>query len=197
MTSAPTEHADPAIPFPPAFLALVERAQAGDLEVLPALRQALDTCPDIWLRVGDLAQHARLILLQDLAANDLLLRESVTRKLDAMQEELHEEGDGPLHRLLIERVVLGWLELHALDARCRTLREQFSTPPQMEALERRRLSCQKRYLAAIRSLGMVRKLLRRAPSPVEIASRLRAASPASRSATCPERQARSSVGVCN
>lgn len=174
--AAQAESAATTTVMPPDVRQLLDRAQRGDQEVLPLLRQFLDDSPQVWRRVGDLAQHARLNLLRELAANDLLVQESVTRQLDALKAELAEPEDSPIHRLLVERVVLGWLEVHCLDCRCRTLREQFSAPAQVDALERRRTSSQRRYLAALRSLSTVRKLLRKAPSPVEIASRLQSRS---------------------
>jgi hypothetical protein len=76
----------------------------------------------------------------------------------------------PLH-LLVERTALCWLETYYLDALAAQLREEFSTPFQMDAIERRRDHAQHRFLTAARTLANVRKLLFRSPAPIEIATR--------------------------
>ena len=37
---------------------LIERAISGDRSVLPALREFLDSSPDVWREVGDVAKQA-------------------------------------------------------------------------------------------------------------------------------------------
>jgi len=175
--------------WPPEFLHLLEQAEQGDVTVLPALRQVLDATPQLWRDIGDLAKHAELTLVQHATGNNLLLREALDRKLQALKTELREAGDGVLHGLLIERVVLGWLELHGLEATCTHLRDQYPAPAQVEALERRRNHVHRRYLAALRSLATVRKLLLRTPSPLDVATRWQAKSaPTKQTATTPAPQ---------
>jgi hypothetical protein len=156
----------------PALVALLRRAEAGEKEVLPALRHALDQHPEVWQQAGNLALNAERSLIRLAAGESLLLRESLPRQLAHLKEQLAEPDDTPLHGLLIERISLGWLEVNYVDALAAQLRERFGSPAQIEAIERRRDHAQRRYLAAVRSLASVRKLLRRGPSPWEIASRL-------------------------
>jgi hypothetical protein len=156
----------------PALLALLRRAEAGGTETMPALRQALDEHPEIWQEAGNLALNAERSLIRLAAGESLLLRETIPRQLARFKEQLAEPDDTPLHGLLIERISLGWLEVNYVDALAAQFRERFGAPAQIEAIERRRDHAQRRYLAAVRSLASVRKLLRRGPSPWEIASRL-------------------------
>src|SRR5262245_41024601 len=79
---------------------LVERAQHGDPEVLPALQEALDTYPAIWQRYGDLTRHTEESWLRLLAPEDLLLRESTRRHLTGLREDLLGSQPSPLERQL-------------------------------------------------------------------------------------------------
>ena len=157
--------------FTPDFIDLLKDAEKGDQSVIPALRQAFDENPGLWQQIGDLALNAELSLIAVAAGPNLAMQEALTRKLCDMKTELSEPCDAPLHDLVVARVVLCWLELHYLDSLCTQIRTRFTSPVQVEALERRRDHSQKRYLAAIKTLATVRKLVRRAPSPIQIASR--------------------------
>jgi hypothetical protein len=172
-------NAEPAHPFlDPELVALVRRAEQGDMDSLPALREALDQLPDLWRQVGDLALAAERSLVQAASGPDLFLRESLTRQLQALRAELSEPSDAPVVRLLVGRAVLCWLEVHHLDALCAQLLERFGTAAQVGALERRRDHGQRRYLAALKALASTRRLLRPAVSPLQVALGVRAERPA-------------------
>src|ERR1700732_790215 len=76
--------------------ALVKRARQGDESVLPELRQLLDRQPEIWQTSGDLAKLAQEAWLNLLAGKYLLLKESVRRQLEQMQQELAGPSPTPL-----------------------------------------------------------------------------------------------------
>ena len=124
------------------------------------------------------------------AGSNLVLREAITRQLASLKDELAESSDVPLMRLLIERTALCWLECYYLDALAAQLRAQFGAPVQIEAIERRRDHAQRRFLAAIRSLASLRKLLRRSPAPIEIATHFAASKRATTSARSSDGPAR-------
>src|SRR3954470_106493 len=84
---------------------LVRRAQQGDQSVLPELRRALDVDPSIWQQYGDLALLTEAAWLRLVAGPDLLLHESLRRKLDELRAELGAPAASPLGRLLIERII--------------------------------------------------------------------------------------------
>jgi hypothetical protein len=149
--------------------ALVRRAEQGDESALPTLRAALDANPWIWERYGDLAQQSQAAWLQLIAGPNLLLREAVERKAEQLRAELAGPEPSPLERLLVERVVACWLQVQYADAAYAQL--QGPNPAQHSAALKRQAGAQQRYLYAIKTLATVRKLLRPALSPVDLALR--------------------------
>src|SRR4051812_5496056 len=102
--SAPT--ATPPTPDPEALArlqSLVQRAQRGDESVQPELRELLDAHPEIWQRCGDLALQAQAAWLRLISGPDLLLRESLQRKLEQLKSDLAGTDPSPLEKLLVER----------------------------------------------------------------------------------------------
>jgi hypothetical protein len=148
---------------------LVQRAQQGDVTVLPLLREALEADPTVWQEYGDLAAQAQEAWLQLLAGTDYLLAESVRFKVAAMRQELGAEGASPLEKLLVERIVACWLQTHYADALYAQAKGPQSTASVRQELMKRQDSSQRRYLAAIKQLALVRKLLKPALSPLQLA----------------------------
>jgi hypothetical protein len=148
---------------------LVQRAEQGDETVLPELRAALDANPWLWERYGDLAQQSQAAWLQLIAGSNLLLQESTRRKAEQLRAELAGPGPSPLERLLVERVVACWLQTNYADASYAQLKG--NGPAQHTAALRRQNAAQQRYLQAMRALATIRKLLRPAPSPLDLAMR--------------------------
>jgi hypothetical protein len=148
---------------------LVERAEGGDEAALPELRVALDANPWVWERYGDLGRQAQAAWLELIGGKNLMLKEAASRKAEQLRTELAGPGPSPLERLLVERVVACWLQVHYADASYAQLKG--AGPAQHAVALRRQDSAQRRYLQAVKSLATVRKL-RPAPAPVEIATRL-------------------------
>jgi hypothetical protein len=157
---------------------LLERAEQGDRSVLPELRKLLNEHPRLWNGYGDLALQARGSLIRQTAGSNLLMSESLLRKTAAMKEELAGEAASPLERLLADRVVATWLDVHYHEA---LLAQPGPTnEARAKLLERRKDAADRRHLAAVKMLATVRKLLTPALSPVQIASRLEGQNPALR-----------------
>jgi hypothetical protein len=148
------------------------------------LRQVLDADPTLWRECGDLAAQAQEAWLLLLAGPDLLLLESVRRKLDELRAELAGPDASPLERLLVERVAACWIQVHFADALYPQTRGPQVTPAVRQELMRRQESAQRRYLAAIKQLALVRKLLRPALSPLQLAQTPVDEAPAGRRARC-------------
>src|SRR5262249_17936120 len=131
-----------------AFLA---RAEAGDQSVLPALREMLAS--DSWLveAAGNLATQIEHTLIANAAGKSLLLKETVSRKMDKIRKELAGEKPTPLERLLVERVAFCWLALH--DAELRFAQAKGLSIPQSIYWHKRIDSAHKRYLSAIKALA--------------------------------------------
>jgi hypothetical protein len=138
------------------FWALADRAQQGDRTALPALREVLKNPRAVDLLGGDLAQQAELTLIDKFSGKNLLYKESVTRKLELLRGELAGPSPTPLERLLVDRVVTCWLHLHHLEV---IYAGKDSMSLELGSYYQRGLSsAQKRYLAAIKALALVRKL---------------------------------------
>jgi hypothetical protein len=76
----------------------------------------LDAHPEVWQRCGDLAVLAQSKWLELICGKDLLLREALQRRLDQMKAELTGTDASLLERLLGERALATWLQVHYADA---------------------------------------------------------------------------------
>jgi hypothetical protein len=144
----------PALPSRADFDALLARAEEGDTDSLRNLRVLLKTHPSIWEAVTDFPKQAEESLIKLIAGDLPFLSESLRCQLDGIRKELTCVGDGPIERLLIEQIVLSWLDLN------------FTQITVIESRERRTDSrvwgqrvdrAQRRYLAAIKALAKIRK----------------------------------------
>jgi hypothetical protein len=146
----------PTLPKHDELLALADRAQKGDKSALPAVRELLQDPANVDLLGGDLARQAQLTLINKFSGKNLLFQESLTRKLDLMRAELGGANPTPLEKLLVERVVACWLHLHHLEI---IYASKESMSLELGAYYQRSLSAaHKRYLSAIKTLAVVRKL---------------------------------------
>jgi hypothetical protein len=118
-------------------------------------------------QLGDVAAKARQVWLDVASAGNALSGEAMRRKLDLLRQELEGPSPSPLERLLVERVLLCWLQVYQADV----FSAQTRGHGPMESGQRLQGHAQARYLAAIRSLVTVRKLLRPPLSPVDLAAR--------------------------
>lgn len=71
--------------YPAALKTLLERANAGDQSVLPALRQALHDNPELSQLLGDLVQHAEMALLELAGGKSIVAKEAITRRSPGKQ----------------------------------------------------------------------------------------------------------------
>jgi hypothetical protein len=149
---------------------LLERARKGDATVLPQLRRLLDASPEFWRGYGNLASQVRASWVQLAAGPNLLLAESLMRKAEELRTEVAGASPSPLEQLLAERVVACWLQVSFYDGQVAQTREY--TPAKAQILQNQRDAAQRNYLAAIKTLATVRKLLTPSRSPVEIATKL-------------------------
>ena len=145
---------------------LVARAERGDLTVLPALREALAANPHLWQTYGDLALQAEGALVRVAAGSNLLLAESLLFKLRALKAELGGDGDSPLERLLIAQVAATWLQTNYFDGLL--TQAAGAGEARLKVLRQQQDAAHRRHLAGIKQLALIRKLLRPAPSPLEL-----------------------------
>ena len=141
---------------------LVNRAQQGDETALPELREALDADPALWEKAGDLSKVSLFSMVLLVSGKDLHRRECMLRKVESLRQELAGPEPTPIEKLLVERIISSWLETSYFDVRqdhCNI------TLAQAGYLSRQRDSSQRRYLAAIKALATLRKLLPKARQP--------------------------------
>jgi hypothetical protein len=158
--------------------ALLKRAEQGDRSVVPAMQRALDENPAIWRHYGDLAAQAEAALVTLAAGANLLLADSLMRKLEEMRRELIGETTSPLEALLVRRVTATWLQVSYYDG----LRAQAAGAGEarLKMLQLQQDAAHRRHLTAVKTLATVRKLLTPSLSPLEVATRLDRASPGMR-----------------
>jgi hypothetical protein len=175
---------------------LIARAEHGDRTVLPELQEALDEHPCLWQSYGDLALRAEAIWLQMLAPDDLMSAETAERKMESLRAELAGPAPSPLERLLVERVVACWLHVYVADQAVALAWRGAGTPATRQAFDRRQDGAQHRYLQALKTLALVRRLLRPTPAPQQLTGHFRSPSGA---AAFRRRNAlpATAAGVCN
>src|SRR5262249_3829914 len=133
----------------------LKRAQSGDASTLPVLRKMLQD-PATVDQFGDLAYQAEQSLIRAAAGDDLAFGEGLTRKLELLRAELAGLNPTPVERLLVERIVACWLQVQ--DADVRYAQAKNLSLEGGEYYQRRMDRAHKRYLSAIRTLALVRKL---------------------------------------
>jgi hypothetical protein len=149
--------ADVVIPTEPDELRkLLKRAQGGDASTLPALRKLLQEPAAVDELGGDLAQQAALSLIAAAAGKNLMFKEALTRKLELLRAELAGPSPAPVERLLVERVVACWLQVQDADVRYAQARDL--SLAWGEHYQRRMDRAHKRYLSALKTLALVRRL---------------------------------------
>jgi hypothetical protein len=135
--------------------AVLRRARSGDESALPALRRVLDT-GELVESLGNLALQVEATLIKNAAGENLAFKEGVGRKMAKIRADLAGLDAPPLERLLADRVAVCWLSLH--DVEVRFAQSKDLTIKQADYWQRRINSAHKRYLSAIKTLAMVRKL---------------------------------------
>jgi hypothetical protein len=136
--------------------ALVEKANTGDRAAVAGLGEFLDANPQVWRRVGDMAGHAEAAWVAVIARGDSLIAGSVQREADRLRGDLLGDRPTPAERMLVDQAVVTHLELRHHQARAAAA--PGSTPGQASMLAKRLDGAQRRHLAALKTLELVRRL---------------------------------------
>jgi hypothetical protein len=138
---------------------VVGRAKQGDATVVHRLRELLAEHPAVWMRYGDLAAQAEMAWANLAAGPDFHLRECLLLRAEALRQELGGAAPSLVEKLLIERVVACWLQVHYFDA---TEAQSLNTDgkPRLAALRAKRQELAHRmYLTSLAALTTLRRLL--------------------------------------
>ena len=141
---------------------LMTKAEHGDETALAELKSHLKDRPQDWeklcLIVGDLASQAERSLIKVAAGPNLLSKDAIRVKLDHMEAEFLGPAPTPLERLLGQRIRACWLQLsYAESSYVRRMGDL--TLAEGDYYQRRIDRAERRYLAAIKALAQVRRLL--------------------------------------
>lgn len=132
---------------------LLKRARTGDDSALQTILQDPEL---IDATGGNLALQAELSFVNAAAGDDTVFRATLMRKMSLLRAELAGANPTPIERLLVERVVACWLQVQDADVRyaqAKDLSIKWS-----EYYQRRMNHSHKRYLTALKTLALVRKL---------------------------------------
>lgn len=136
---------------------MVERAQAGDGSALPVLRKLMDEAPELAGNIADLACDVERIIVREMAGGNRMVEEAMPRKLEAMRRDLAGENPSALESMLVDRVVVCWLQSRHFEILCA---RNMKNPPnaQSEYYEKRLDRAHKRHLSSVRTLAQIRKM---------------------------------------
>ena len=149
---------------------LLDRARQGDRTALPALQDLLDERPQLWRHCGDVGRVAQADWIDLIAGHDLLTRQSLKRQVEQHHAELAGPEASPLERLLIERIVCCWMQVSHADSAVANLKGESRTIAQLDLMQKRQERTQRSYLAAIKALATVRKLITPTAAPATTAA---------------------------
>jgi hypothetical protein len=150
---------------------LIGRAQAGDEEASFAIRNILEEEPNLAHTVVEVAtRKTERVLLKHTSGDNVLLREALALRLEAMREEVAGLNPSSLERLLAERIVACRLQLEQAEVVYAGRLGKLAMP-QGEYHERRLDRLHKRYLSAIHALAQTRRLLKPNVTQINLAEK--------------------------
>jgi hypothetical protein len=162
MESEPSKEIEPSTAAK--LSALVDRAQAGDASTLPQINKILDECPEIWTRLGDLEGLAEKAWVAVLAEKNPLIVEAIGRTLAKMRSDLSgEENPTQIEKVLIDQVVLCWLQVKALEFN--TANQEKSSGGKTNRPHIQLELAHRRHLSALKALTDLRRLKPGAMAP--------------------------------
>ena len=150
---------------------ILYRASKGDETVRPLLADVLSRHPEFHQEAGDLGRIAERTWVALIARSNLVVEESVPARLAKMKADLAGPEPTPLERLLVDQVVLAWLQTHAASQLDAVNAGPENACKQRDELQRRHDRAQRYYLTALKTLATVRKLLRPVHSAVDLLMR--------------------------
>lgn len=126
---------------------------------------------ELWKAVSGMGALAEHSALNNLVGNrNLGTRKCWELRLRSLRADLGFESASALERLLIQQVTLCWLNLNMVECKHSNLMQQSITLTLGIFWEKRLTAAQRRFTRACESLARVRRLSRRIPVQVNIAT---------------------------
>jgi hypothetical protein len=130
---------------------LSKAALAGDTTAIDKLRAALENCPHIWRRLGDLQYQVELKLIEFVAGNDPLRGEAFRKRCAELRHHLLEGESGSLAtKMAASRVVACWMFTQFLELR------SFESPHDLQCIKQFERA-ERRLQVAMRTFNNARK----------------------------------------
>jgi hypothetical protein len=133
-------------------------------EDLAELRRFFDEDPELWQATGNMATRTLDHLLRTYYSQSAYVRECVSRRLKELREQLGYEESSPLERILVEQILVCWVNLYVLEINSATKLCESHSPETGLYWDRRLTGAQRRFRRASESLARVRKLSRNTPA---------------------------------
>ena len=139
---------------------LLRRADAGDAEAHRQLVAAYDAVPRLWDCTSGLYANAERSWL-DLVCppGALFARTATEREVARLRRELAGPAPSPLERLLVDRIVVCWLQATYAETKHAQRLTDGMTFKEAEFHQRRSERAQRQLLRAVQALATVRRLL--------------------------------------
>jgi hypothetical protein len=140
-------------------LDIVQHAKADEPGALGAIRQAVAQYPGV-KACADVAYQAEASWINLVSDSSLFFKETLEERLAKLRKDLLGPSASPIERLLVERIVICWMQVNHADWRAADMeRHGYSSFEQAVYFQERQGRAQRRYLAAVKALAQVRKLL--------------------------------------
>jgi hypothetical protein len=138
---------------------LTGRAEQGDREALKQVVEVYKAIPRFWPAANLLQANAERSLLDVMIPKDQLFsRKTIERQLAQMRRDLAGPEPTALELLLVDRIVLCWLDTMHADTLLAQRHNSGMTFAQADYYGRRAERAQRQYLRAIKTLATVRRL---------------------------------------
>src|SRR5262249_34100112 len=140
--------------YPAELKSLLERGNAGDVTVLPALKRAFDENPELAALLGNLVGHAERSVLALAAGPSLTAKEAIARMVADLRSRLVGTARSELEKLLVDRVCISWIEVYHGDVDlAQRLLQQPDWLAGTAAAQKRLDRAHARFLAAVKALA--------------------------------------------
>ena len=127
---------------------LLIELQQGDRSHVDELAECLDQQPELWACLGALSEAAKLAWVEQIAGGDLLRIQGIQHELEKMQADFAVGVQDPAARMLIDRILIAWLEVTYVQTRIAEAAD--CSNDALKILMLRQTGANRRHLAALR-----------------------------------------------